>query len=86
MQQRVFLNEVMKDMYSVVLNEEVAKKFFGTSSAVGKTIELPTGDNGAFQNFTVAGIVPKSPQNSSIKIQMLLPMKLNLRESRADNQ
>lgn len=77
---------LMKDMYSVVLNEEVAKKFFGTSSAIGKTIELLTGDDGAFQNFTVAGIVPKSPQNSSIKIQMLLPMKLNLREGRADNQ
>ncbi len=79
-------NEVMKDMYSVVLNEELAKKFFGTASAIGKVIELPTGDNGAFQNFTVAGIVPKSPQNSSIKIQLLLPMKLNLREGRADNQ
>jgi len=77
---------VLKDMYSVVLNEEVAKKFFGTAAAVGKTIELPTGDDGAFQQFTVAGIVPKSPQNSSIKIQMLLPIKLNLREGRVDNQ
>ncbi len=79
-------NDVMKDMYSVVLNEEVAKKFFGTAEAMGKVIELPTGDKGTFQNFKVAGIVPKSPQNSSIKIQMLLPMKLNLREGRADNQ
>jgi putative ABC transport system permease protein len=79
-------NDVMKDMYSVVLNEEVAKKFFGTANAMGKVIELPTGENGAFQNFKVAGIVPKSPQNSSLKIQMLLPMKLNLREGRADNQ
>lgn len=79
-------NEVLKDMYSVVLNEEVAKKYFGTTSAMGKVIELPTGDKGAFQKFTVAGIVPKSPQNSSVKIQMLLPMKLNLREGRADDQ
>ena len=79
-------NEVMKDMYSVVLNEEVAKKFFGTAGSIGKVIELPTGDKGAFQKFTVAGIVPISPQNSSIKIQMLLPMKLNLREGKADNQ
>jgi putative ABC transport system permease protein len=79
-------NEVMKDLYSVVLNEEVAKKFFGTASAMGRVIELPTGDKGAFQKFTVAGIVPKSPQNSSIKIQLLLPMKLNLREGRADDQ
>ncbi len=78
---------VLKDMYSVVLNEEVAKKFFGASeAAMGKVIELPTGNDGAFENFTVTGIVPKSPQNSSIKIQMLLPVKLNWREGRADNQ
>ena len=74
----------MKDMYSVVLNEEVAKKFFGASAAVGKVIELPTGEKGAFENFTIAGVVPRPPQNSSIKIQMLLPIKLNLRKGRED--
>jgi putative ABC transport system permease protein len=78
--------DALKDMYSVVLNEELAKKFFGTAAAVGKILELPTGDGGSFQNFTVAAVVPKSPQNSSIKIQLLLPMKLNLREGRIDNQ
>ena len=85
---------VLKDLYSVVLNEEVAKNFFGTSNnVVGKTIELPLSvDHDApnpadkFQTFTVSGVVPVSPQNSSIKIQMLLPMKLNLRPGVADNQ
>ena len=51
------INTALKDLYSVVLNEELAKKFFGTSSAIGKIIELPTGEDGAFQNFTVNGIV-----------------------------
>ena len=77
--------EVLKDMYAVVLNEEVAQKFFGKGNAVGKRLSLPTGTDGAFEDFTVSGIVPKSPQNSTIKIQMLLPMKLNLRADRADN-
>lgn len=76
----------LHDMYSVVLNEQVAKKFFGTASCLGKIISLPTGNNGSFENFTVSGIVPPSPQNSSIKIQLLLPIQLNLREGRADNQ
>lgn len=71
--------EVLKDIHSVVLSEETAKKFFGMANPIGKTIELPTGENRSFENFTVTGIVPKSPQNSSIKIQMLLSMKLNER-------
>ena len=69
----------LKDIHSVVLSEEVAKKFFGKANPIGKVIELPTGEERSFENFTVTGIVPRSPQNSSIKIQMLLPMKLNER-------
>lgn len=77
----------LRDIYSVVLNEETAKKFFGASlSAMGRIIELPTGKEGAFENFTVTGIVPQSPQNSSIKLQMVLPIKLNMRSGLADNQ
>ncbi len=76
----------LSDIHSVVLSEEVAKKFFGTSSAIGKTIELPTGEERKFETFTVSGIVPKSPQNSSIKIQMLLPMKLNTRNNGGDQE
>ena len=85
--------EVLKDMHSVVLNEAVAKKFFGTSNVIGKTIELPlatdhdavsTGNK--FERFTITGVVPVPPQNSSIKIQLLLPMKLNLRDGGGGEQ
>ncbi|MFT3679000.1 MAG: ABC transporter permease [Ferruginibacter sp.] len=77
-------NTALKDLYSVVLAEDVAKKFFGTADAIGKTLEMPIGgSNGgpngtAFKSFVVSGILPKSPQNSSIKIDMLLNMKLTL--------
>lgn len=76
----------LSNMYSVVLSEEVAKKFFGNSNAMGKSIELPLGKDRAFQRFEVTGIVPKTPQNSSIKIDMLLPMSLNEREGQRDDQ
>ncbi len=76
----------LSNMYSVVLSEEVAKKFFGNTDAMGKTIELPLGKERAFQQFEVTGIVPKTPQNSSIKIDMLLPMSLNEREGQRDDQ
>ena len=51
----------LSNMYSVVLSEEVAKKFFGNSNAMGKSIELPLGKDRAFQRFEVTGIVPKYP-------------------------
>ncbi len=84
--------DAFKDMYSVVLSEQVAKKFFGKADAIGKTIELPKpGDHESplgkeFETFIVTGIVPESPQNSSIKIDMLLSMKLNQRNGGSDTQ
>jgi len=78
--------KALADIHSVVLSEEVAKKFFGNANAMGKTLELPSGENGAFEVFTVSGIVPKSPQNSSIKISMLLPLKLSERNNGGDKE
>lgn len=74
----------LKDPYSVVLSEETAKKLFGTTEAFGKTIELPLGDQRSFIPFTVTGIIPESPQNSSIRLKMLLPMSLNTRNGGGD--
>ena len=76
----------LSKMNSVVLSEDVAKKFFGSTNVLGKIIELPQGDDRSFQSFEVTGIVPGSPQNSSIRIDMVLPMSLNEREGRRDNQ
>ena len=78
--------QALKDMHSIVLSEDVAKKFFGKVTAVGKMIELPLGKDRSFESFIVSGVVPRSPQNSSIKIQMLLPMKLNQRDGMGDTQ
>jgi putative ABC transport system permease protein len=75
----------LTNVHSVVLSEEMAKKFFGKTDAMGKTIELPLGDNGTFESFAVTGIVPTSPQNSSIKIKMLIPLGINDRPGRRDN-
>jgi len=63
----------LKDIHSVVLSEEVAEKYFGKRDAVGQVLNLKVND--AFQPFTVSAVVKQSPQNSSIKIKMLVPMK-----------
>lgn len=62
----------LKDIHSVVLSEEVAEKYFGKKNAVGQVLDLKIDDK--FQPFTVSAVMKKSPQNSSIKIKMLLPM------------
>ncbi len=65
----------LNDPHSVVLSEEIAEKYFGKQNPVGKTIDLKTDDK--FHPFTVTAVIKKSPQNSSIKIQILVPKKLN---------
>jgi putative ABC transport system permease protein len=63
----------LNNMHSVVLSEEVAEKYFGKKNAVGQILQLNTGDK--FEPFIVSAITKRSPQNSSIKIQMLVPLK-----------
>jgi putative ABC transport system permease protein len=64
---------VLSDIRSIVLTEEMAKKYFGNSPAVGKTMQLEMDNN--FESFTVTGIAKNPPQNSTIKFKMLLPFK-----------
>lgn len=62
----------LNDPYSIVLTDETAKKYFGTTDVVGRTLDLKT--DTTFTSFTVTGITKKAPQNSSIKYGMLMPM------------
>lgn len=73
----------LKDVHAVVLSEEVAEKYFGKQKALGKFLEIKVGD--AFQTFVVTCVTKKSPQNSSIKIKMLLSMRF-LQTLNVDNQ
>ncbi|MDP9229531.1 MAG: ABC transporter permease, partial [Bacteroidota bacterium] len=63
----------LTEMHSVVLSEEIAEKYFGKKNAVGQILELYTGEK--FEPFAVTAVVKRSPQNSSIKIKMLVPVK-----------
>ena len=58
---------------SVVLSEEMAKKQFGTGNAMGKTLLFREGNE--FKPYIVTGVARNSPQNSSIKFQVLLPLR-----------
>ena len=63
----------MADIHSLVITDETAIKYFGTTDAVGKTLEFEI--NNKFEPFVVSGIAKKSPQNSTIQFGMVLPFK-----------
>ena len=60
---------------SIVLTEDMAKKYFGNAAAMGKIMLLNNG--GKFESFVVSGIAKNCPQNSSIKFKVLLPIKVS---------
>ncbi len=67
--------DALKDLKSVVLNEETAQKIFDKADPVGKTINLNFG--GRIESFVVTGIMENAPKNSSIENDMLLRFENN---------
>ena len=63
----------LREIHSVVLSEDVAKKQFGTREAVGKTVMMK--DEDVFIPYTVTAVTKKCPQNSSIKFEILMPIQ-----------
>ncbi len=53
----------------ILITEEMAKKYFGSEEALGKTIKR---DNS--ENFTVTGILADPPSNSHLQFDFILPM------------
>jgi len=66
---------VLLQPHSVVISEDFAKKQFGTTDAFGKTIMMK--DDGQLVSYSVSGVAKNCPENSSIKFQMLLPLKVS---------
>jgi putative ABC transport system permease protein len=65
--------KVLSDIHSIVLTEQIAEKYFNTTDAVGRTLDLKIGDG--FETFTVSGIARNCPENSSIQFEAVLPFK-----------
>jgi putative ABC transport system permease protein len=62
---------VLTDPHSIILTEETARKYFGQSDAIGKTLQVKVQQQ--FESFIVTGIAKNAPENSSVKFNMLLP-------------
>jgi putative ABC transport system permease protein len=53
--------------FSIVLTEELARRFFGDGNPVGQTVKL---DNDNL--YTVTGVIQRPPENSSIRFDALI--------------
>ncbi len=62
---------MLKEISSVVLTDETAKKYFGNENPIGKTVEIEVDED--FEPFIVSGIIKEAPINSSIRFDMLIP-------------
>ena len=66
-------SQVLSDLHAVILTDEMADKYFGTKDVVGRILQIEM--NGVLEPFTISGVAKKSPENSSIKFNMVLPFK-----------
>ena len=65
-------SSVLQDIHNVVINERTAKRFFGNTDPIGKTINFPEKDSSV---FVVAGVAKDFPANSSIDYDIVAPME-----------
>jgi putative ABC transport system permease protein len=57
---------------NVVISENIAKKYFGNSDPIGKTIGLVSDTT---RLFTIAAVAENAPDNSSIEYDVVIPLQ-----------
>jgi putative ABC transport system permease protein len=62
---------LLRSPFSILLTEKLAKKYFGTGNAVGKTLTLENK-----LEFTVTGIIKDLPKNSLFRFDGVIPYSL----------
>lgn len=67
--------DCLKDANSIVLSEAEAKKRFGNVDAIGKIVMVKK--DTTFEPYKVTAVAKNSPQNSSIRFTILLPIKVS---------
>lgn len=65
--------QAFHDLYSVVISETMANKFFGSTNVAGKTLKI---DND--KNYIVTAVIKDLPQNISFRFDWLSPFRIYL--------
>jgi putative ABC transport system permease protein len=69
----------LSEPHSIVLSEDAAKKYFGTTDVMGKIVMVK--DDSIFVPYKVTAIAKRCPQNSSIQFDVLLPFKESVEDA-----
>lgn len=64
---------------SVVITEDMARKEFGSTDVIGKSILFKEG--GIFRPYQVTALAKNCPQNSSIQFSAILPLKVSQKDA-----
>jgi putative ABC transport system permease protein len=64
----------LSGLHSMVITESTAKKYFGGTDVIGKILEFKIDKR--FIPFSIAAVAKDCPRNSTIRFDILLPMKL----------
>ncbi len=62
----------LTDPYSMVITEQVAKRFFGNSDPIGRLVDLGGGE--VRKSYKVTGVVAETDRNSYIEFDILISM------------
>jgi len=60
----------IRDLHSLVLTEETAKRLFGKSNAIGESLQVKI--ENVFETFIVSAVTENPPSNSSFQFSMLV--------------
>lgn len=71
------IKDALVNPHSIVISQEVAKKFFGDGEAIGQWIKY----NNQPDAFQVTGVLEKMPKNSTLKFEYLIPWRTYLKYS-----
>ncbi len=64
------------NLYSIVVNETMANKFFGTTDVIGKSLKVNNK-----QNYIITGVIKDLPKNVSFKFDWLAPFDIYLNDN-----
>ena len=70
-------SSAFKQLYSLVITEQTAKKFFGEAkNAVGKTVRVNND-----HDYVVTGVIKDIPENSSMQFEWVAPFEIYFKQS-----
>ncbi len=65
-------SSALDDLYSIVITSTSAKKYFGSTDPLGKTLTVKGGSSPG--SYTVTGVLEPLPPNSHLQFEFLMPL------------